>query len=359
MRKILVALSGGVDSAVSAFLLKKQGYDVSGAYIKSWLNEDNNPVFANCPWQQDIDDARAVANLLGIDFKIINLIDEYKKHVVDYLVEGYKNGTTPNPDVMCNREMKFGFFLEYALSQGFDGIATGHYCRKIFDDSKNAYFIKEGLDKNKDQSYFLALLNQHQIKHTLFPIGEYTKPQVRVIADENQFPNSKKKDSQGICFLGKISINDFLKEYIPNKPGNIVNIEGKHLGTHQGLHRYTLGQRKGIGIPSNSDFNHYIVVAKDFEKSELVVAFESERPPGLFTSEVTLRNLHFSDTPIVDSEMLLAKPRYRDPSQVIKYIPGGNNLATIQFETPQRALAKGQLLAIYNDDILLGGGFYC
>ncbi|MGB0257544.1 MAG: tRNA 2-thiouridine(34) synthase MnmA, partial [Coraliomargarita sp.] len=271
MKKILVGLSGGVDSAVAALLLKEQGYDVSGAYIRTWMNEE--APLADCPAQQDIEDSRAVAEHLGIEYEIVNLVNEYSEHVVEYLVDGYKNGITPNPDMMCNREMKFGIFQNYALKNGFDGIATGHYVRKRGNED-GSYDLIEGADSNKDQTYFLALLRQQQIQRALFPVGELKKPEVRDLAAKHGLPNATKKDSQGICFLGDMNINRFLEHYIEDKPGNIVNPEGKVLGQHRGLHRYTMGQRRGIGVPSNTDNEFYVVVGFNMERNELIVAFD-------------------------------------------------------------------------------------
>ena len=355
MKKILVALSGGVDSAVAAWLLKEQGYDISGAYIRTWMNEEMP--LADCPAQQDIEDSRAVAAHLGIDYEIVNLVNEYREHVVNYLVDGYQRGITPNPDMMCNREMKFGIFQDYALKAGFDGIATGHYVRK-FINADGSQDLLEGLDKNKDQTYFLALLRQEQIRHALFPVGELEKPRVRELALEQKLPNATKKDSQGICFLGDMNISRFLEHYIDDKPGNIVNPEGKVLGRHRGLHRYTTGQRRGIGVPSNTDNEFYVVTGLDMERNELIVAFDKPDSPGLFTSEVEVYGLSFVNQAITETCRLLAKPRYRDPSQVITYTPIGDNRAKVTFDQAQRALSPGQILALYDGDKLLGGGFY-
>lgn len=356
-RKILVGLSGGVDSAVSALLLKQAGYDVSGAYIKTWMEEALDDPIGDCPWQTDIEDARKVAKAIGIDFDVVNLISDYRKLVVDYLVEGYKKGITPNPDLFCNKEIKFGIFLKYALENGFDAVATGHYAQKIIEGD-GSYSIFEGADKNKDQSYFLALLNQDQLKHALFPIGHLLKPNVREIAKKNNLPNADKKDSQGICFLGKVDINRFLSRFIPDAPGEIINTAGKILGEHPGLHHFTLGQRKGMGIPSNKDYERYVVVGKDFTTNRLVVAFEHPEAPGLFTHNVKLRNPHFINEPITEPTTLLGKPRYRDPSQELFYTPDPTGLSTVDFKNPQRALAPGQLLALYQGEKLLGSGFY-
>lgn len=357
MKKVLVALSGGVDSSVAALMLKKAGYQVAGAYIKTWMNEEGSDLFANCPWQEEIKDAKAAADHIGIDFEVVNLIKDYRERVVKYLVDGYRNGTTPNPDIMCNREMKFGVFLDYARKQGFDGIATGHYSRRL-ENAEGSFDIFEGFDKNKDQSYFLALVKQEQLEHALFPIGDLEKPKVREIAKESGLPNANKKDSQGICFLGKVSINKFLNQYIENQPGLIVNTAGKALGKHKGLHNFTIGQRKGIGVPSNTDHKNYVVIAKNYETNELVVAFDSPNAAELYTKEVRIRNISYVNGAIAMKTRLLAKPRYRDSSQEIVFNPQNDGKAQIEFLKPQRALALGQLLGLYDGEKLLGGGFY-
>jgi len=355
MEKVLVALSGGVDSAVAALLLKEQGYDVSGAYIRTWMNEEMP--LADCPAQQDIEDSRAVAGHLGIDYDVVNLVNAYRENVVNYLVEGYEKGITPNPDIMCNREMKFGIFQKYALDHGFDGIATGHYVRKLTRDDGSEDLL-EGTDKNKDQTYFLALLRQARVRQALFPVGELEKPKVRELAERHRLPNAAKKDSQGICFLGDMNIGRFLEYYIEDKPGDIVNAEGKVLGRHRGLHRYTTGQRRGIGVPSNTDNEAYVVTRLDMERNELVVAFDRPNSPGLYTDEVEVYGLSFVNRPVTEACSLLAKPRYRDPSQRIRFTPTGPDTATVHFEAPQRALSPGQILALYDGETLLGGGFY-
>lgn len=355
MKKILVALSGGVDSAVAALRLKQQGYQVSAAYIRTWMNEEMP--FADCPAQQDIEDSRAVAAHLGIDYEIVNLVNEYREHVVNYLVDGYDRGITPNPDMMCNRAMKFGIFQTYALNNGFDGIATGHYVRKLIGDD-GAYQLHQGLDTNKDQTYFLALLQQQQIKHALFPIGELAKPQVRELAIAHALPNASKKDSQGICFLGDMNINRFLEHYIADKPGDIVNCQGRVLGQHRGLHRFTTGQRRGIGVPSNTDNEFYVVTGFNLERNQLIIGFDQLATPGLFTRQVELYGLSFVNQAIQQPCRILAKPRYRDASQAIHYTPTGTDRARVIFDQPQRALAAGQVLALYQDEQLLGGGLY-
>ena len=358
-KRILVALSGGVDSAVAAHLLKQKGYDVSAAYIRTWMNEEGGMRFEECPWEEDIRYAKAVAKHLDIPFEVINLIDEYRDKVVDYLVRGYRSGVTPNPDIMCNREIKFGAFLDNSIVKGFDAVATGHYCRKKLNDDGSAD-LWEGIDSNKDQSYFLAMLKQTQFHNAIFPIGELSKPKVREIASSLDLPNAKRKDSQGICFLGKVKINEFLAHYIPEQPGEIVRHDGQILGDHKGLHRYTLGQRKGIGIPSNTDNEFFVVVGKDYEKNQLIVAFESPAAPWLYQTKLYLQDISWTNEPIESNRELLAKPRFRDPSQKIVFTPQqDNSKAVVTFKQSQRALAMGQVLALYDGKKLLGGGIYC
>lgn len=347
-------MSGGVDSSVAALRLKEAGYAVEGCYMKIWLEETD--IFGECPWQKDIDDARSVADQLGMPFRIVNLIEEYRERVVDYMIQGYQSGITPNPDVMCNREIKFGAFLDYALKEGFDAVATGHYVQSRKND-RGLTELWEGRDKNKDQSYFLAMLNQEQASRGIFPVGHLSKNQLREIARNAGLETADKKDSQGICFIGKIKLADFLQEYIPDRPGNIVNTKGKILGQHLGLHRFTLGQRKGLGIPSNTDKKFYVVVGKDFNRNELIVTFEEPDAPMLFTREVLVRDLAWNERSIVEPADLLAKPRYRDPSQKVNVVPEGNKLR-VRFESPQRALTPGQILALYDGERLLGGGVY-
>ena len=231
MARILAAMSGGVDSSVAAALLVEQEHEVVGAYMKNWINEEN--IAGDCPWQQDIEDARAVADTLGIEFRVVNLMREYRSRVVDYLIRGYENGITPNPDVMCNREMKFGGFLDYALGEGFESVATGHYARLRRNDDGSCDILR-GADPNKDQSYFLALLEQHQVRRALFPIGDLPKPPVRALARAQRLPVAEKKDSQGICFIGQVKMADFLRAFVKDNPGDIVDVEGNKRGEQRG-----------------------------------------------------------------------------------------------------------------------------
>jgi tRNA-specific 2-thiouridylase len=403
--KILVAMSGGVDSSVAALLLKQQGHDIVGAYMKNWINEDN--IVGECPWQQDIKDARAVAEQLGIEFRVVNLMQEYRERVVAYLLDGYRRGLTPNPDIMCNREIKFGVFRAWAKDNGFGAVATGHYARRVETSSvegrdgppgrppsrfvgaqsccalppdsattgrsKSAplpvsdlnnlvlprFSLLEGVDKNKDQSYFLALLDQDQLRDARFPIGHLPKPELRRIASEAGLATAQKKDSQGICFIGEVKMQDFLRQYVPDEPGPIVRAtDGKELGHHRGLHYYTSGQRRGIGVPSNTDFEKYVVVGKRAADRALLVAFDHADAPGLFVSEIRIHALSWNTEPVTTPRALEGRVRYRDPRVALEFIPEAGDTALIKFHEPQRALASGQILALHDGERLLGGGVY-
>lgn len=360
--RLLVALSGGVDSSVAALLLKQQGHDVVCAYMKNWINEDN--VIGHCPWMQDIDDARAVCDRLGVEFRVVNLMHDYRRLVVDYLLDGYQRGLTPNPDVMCNSRVKFGVFAAYARAEGFQGLATGHYARRVESSQRSAlgsqqFRLLEGADKNKDQSYFLALLNQEQLAFARFPIGHLPKPELRALAAEARLPTARKKDSQGICFIGEVKMADFLRAYVPEQPGPIVRAtDGVVLGEHRGLHYFTIGQRKGIGIPSNTDNKAYVVVGKRASDHALLVAFDGPEAPGLWTTECRVHSLSFIGEPITERTTLECRVRYRDPRVTVEFTPHDDGTATLRFPTPQRALASGQILAIYRGEELLGGGVF-
>ena len=355
MARILSAMSGGVDSSAATALLIEQGHEVVGAYMKNWINEDE--IAGHCPWMEDIEDARAVAEKLGIEFRVVNLMRDYRERVVKYLLEGYQSGITPNPDVMCNREMKFGVFLDYALGEGFEAVATGHYARTRVDES-GATDILMGADPNKDQTYFLALLTQHQASHARFPIGELLKPAVREVARRFDLPNAEKKDSQGICFIGEVKMSDFLKSYVEDDPGLIVDLEGKKLGEHRGLHLYTLGQRRGLGVASNTYREAYVVVEKRHETKELVVAFDRSDTPGLYASRCRVGSVSTVNRCLSEARSIQARPRYRTAAVPITIEPAGERAYDVCFHEPQRALTPGQICAFYEGEILLGGGVF-
>jgi tRNA-specific 2-thiouridylase len=348
-------MSGGVDSSVAALLLKRQGFDVAGAYMKNWINEDG--VVGNCPWMEDIDDARRVAEQIGIDFKVVNLMRDYRERVVQYLLEGYERGLTPNPDIMCNREIKFGVFRSWALENGFTSVATGHYARRVAG-ADGAHLV-EAADRNKDQTYFLALLDQRQLRDARFPVGDLEKPELRRIARDAGLATAEKKDSQGICFIGEVKMADFLRAYVPDRPGPILRAtDGVELGHHRGLHYFTLGQRKGIRVPSNSDNERYVVVGKRGADHALLVAFDHPDAPGLFQSEVRIHSLSWNGAPDLQEKALEGRVRYRDPRVPLTFIPVDGGTALVRFEQPQRALAAGQVLALYEGARLIGGGVY-
>ena len=356
--KLIAAMSGGVDSSVAAALLVRAGHDVSGVYMKNWTNEEN--VIGHCPWQEDIADAEAVAQQLGIPFRVVNLMTEYREKVVTYLLEGYQAGITPNPDVMCNREIKFGVLWDWALEHGFEGIATGHYARKPVAGCsiQQPAAILRGADLNKDQTYFLALMQPHQVRIAQFPIGHLLKPELREIAREFGLKTAEKKDSQGICFIGQVKMEDFLRTFVADHPGPIVNLEGKVLGEHRGLHLYTLGQRKGIGVASPLYKQAYVVVAKRPQTNALVIAFDKQDTPLLWARRATLHSISSTGAPFDDERLLQAQPRYRCPASAAIFRPLGDGRAELEYTEPQRALTPGQICALYDGERLLGGAVF-
>ncbi|MEO6729503.1 MAG: tRNA 2-thiouridine(34) synthase MnmA [Candidatus Dojkabacteria bacterium] len=381
-KKVFVGLSGGVDSAVSAYLLKEQGYDVTGVYMKNWSGDEFG-IQADCPWEEDQKDAEDVCKHLGIPFRSFNFEKQYRDKVVEYFFSEYEKGRTPNPDVMCNKEIKFKLFLEKAIEEGADFIATGHYARKMTSDELQmkynadevpprgrlhevpggVNYLHKGVDSNKDQTYFLYNLTQSQLDKVLFPIGHLEKPEVRKIAKNAGLPNAKKPDSQGICFIGEINVLQFLMSKIPVKEGDIIDIDsGKVVGKHKGVYFHTIGQRNGLNIGGTPV--PYFVCKKDIEKNIVYVCLGSDNP-ALYTTEVKLENLHLINKNVkLDDVELQAAVRYRQKPMAGKLKKslleeGGSKnqeVITFIFNEPVRAVASGQSLVMYSGDECLGGG---
>jgi tRNA-specific 2-thiouridylase len=351
-KRIIVGMSGGVDSSVSALLLQRQGYDVSGLFMKNW--EDNDPD-APCPAAIDAEDAMQVCERLDIDFDAVNFAAEYWDRVFAHFLEEYRRGRTPNPDVLCNREIKFKAFLDYALDQGAERIATGHYGR--IDEQDGRYRLLKGRDSNKDQSYFLYLLGQPQLARTLFPLGELDKTEVRDIAAQNGFANHNKKDSTGICFIGERKFNEFLQRYLPAQPGEIRSVDDDLLGEHQGLMYHTIGQRKGLGIGGRSDNSGeaWYVVAKDLHHNILRVA-QGDNHPSLFKPALMADQPHWiSGTPPAWPLHCQARIRYRQMDQACTVTSSDGQHLHVSFEQAQRAISAGQSIVFYHGDECLGG----
>lgn len=350
-KRVVLGMSGGVDSSVAAILLKEQGYEVIGVFMKNWDEEDENGV---CMADEDYKDVVSVAEQLGIPYYSINFVKEYWERVFEYFLSEYRLARTPNPDVMCNKEIKFKAFLEYAEKLGADYIATGHYARLIEDENGQKIMLK-GVDDNKDQTYFLSGLTQKQLEKVLFPLGDYKKSEIREIAQKYDLKTANKKDSTGICFIGERNFNEFLSKYIPAQKGNIVDINGKQLGIHNGLMYYTIGQRKGIGLGNSKDGTGepYFVVDKKLETNELVVAQGDDKL--LYSKALIANNFNFINSIEFPFECGV-KFRYRqkDVKAVITKI--NDEEYRIDFEEPQRAVTLGQIAVIYNGDICLGGG---
>ncbi|MCQ2802155.1 MAG: tRNA 2-thiouridine(34) synthase MnmA [Bacilli bacterium] len=361
--KILVGLSGGVDSAVAAYLLKKQGYDVTACFMRNWdalANNDylGNPTINNsqCPQEKDYDDAVAVAKKLGIELLRIDFVKEYWDDVFSYLIREYEAGRTPNPDVFCNKYIKFDAFLKFALDHGFDMIAMGHYAKRV--DKDGIAYLCKSFDQNKDQTYFLNQLSQEQLKYALFPLGDIDKPEVRKIARDLKLDIADKKDSTGICFIGERNFREFLKNYIPAKKGKIIDIEtGRELGTHDGVMYYTIGQRKGLGIGgiSHEEAKGWFIAKKDVKNNILYVASGSESA-YLFSDKCSVKNVNFISIKPKDGAHINAKFRYRqcDNPVTIKFI--NDDEVELIFDKPYKSVTPGQATVFYDGDVCLGGG---
>ena len=351
--RIMIGMSGGVDSSVSALLLHQQGYNVRGLFMKNWDDTDED---GHCPAIQDSLDAMRVCDRIGISFDAVNFADAYWQKVFRYFLDEYRNGRTPNPDVLCNKEIKFQAFLDYALEQGADKIATGHYA--CVEERNGLYYLSKGRDLNKDQSYFLYLLNQTQLAKAVFPLGHLQKTQVRKIAMQAGFDNHAKKDSTGICFIGERKFKNFLNHYLPERPGEIRSSDGKLVGTHSGLMFYTIGQRKGIGIGGRHD-NHgepWYVADKLIEDNVLIVV-QGEHHPLLYNRNLVANSLHWiTATPPTLPFVCKAKTRYRQPDQACTLTTIEDDTCSIPFDEPQRAMTPGQSIVFYDGNTCLGGG---
>ncbi len=367
-------MSGGVDSSVAAVLLLEQGYEVIGGFMKNWSadplqlplerGEGSHPDPEECEWRRERRDAMRVAGQLGLKFYTFDFEEQYRAKVYEYMIDEYKAGRTPNPDVLCNKYMKFDLFLKEADKLGCDFIATGHYARRIDDEGGFAHLLT-GIDENKDQTYFLCQLNQDQLQRSLFPIGDLQKSRVREIAREHKLPVAEKKDSQGICFVGQVDMQQFLEARIPPHEGNIVTTDGKILGTHRGFEFYTIGQRGGLGIGGGTPL---YVVDRNPETNEVVVAIGAD-DPALFRSDLIATNISETVPGAIDravGEPIMARIRYRQPLAecVIETSPHPllrkeGEIATefvVHFTSPQRAVAPGQFIAFYRGEELIGSG---
>jgi len=392
MKRVIVGLSGGVDSSVAAYLLKEQGYDVIGLFMKNW-HDDSVTISNECPWLEDSNDALIVAEKLGIPFQVVDLSEQYKERIVDYMFDEYEKGRTPNPDILCNREIKFDVFMDIALDLGADFVATGHYCRKEEEiiDNNPVYKLLAGKDSNKDQSYFLCQLSQYQLSKALFPIGELTKPAVREIAKKANLITAEKKDSQGLCFIGKVRLPEFLQQKLQSKEGEIVQIsntadvyqreqpnfnskaeeldflatkyqynkqDGKVVGKHLGAHYFTKGQRKGLAVGGTKE--PLFVIETDVREN-VIYAGEGKHHKGLFRSVLFVSNEeeHWirEDLKLKIHESLdvEARIRYRQPLEKAILYKVENGIF-VEFQNPQSAIQEGQFVAWYQNEELLGSG---
>ena len=360
-KRVVLGLSGGVDSAVAAYLLKQQGYEVIAVFMRNWDSQLNNDVLGNptndndvCPQEEDYRDAKAVAKHLGITIKRVDFIKEYWDQVFTYFLEEYKKGRTPNPDILCNKHIKFKAFLDYAKELEADYIATGHYARVEHHDGKDSVMLK-GLDNNKDQTYFLCQLNQHQLQSTLFPLGEIDKSEVRRIAKEIDLPVANKKDSTGICFIGERDFKEFLQNYIPAKSGNMVDIQtGKVIGKHEGIMYYTIGQRKGLGVGGPGDA--WFVVGKEYDKNVLYIC-QGDQNDWLLSTGALISDVNWIASKKPTEEIQCqAKFRYRQSDNPVRIKFIDETTVYVTFDKPVKAVTPGQAAVFYQGDICLGGG---
>ena len=344
-------MSGGVDSSVAALLLLQQGYQVEGLFMKNWEDDDDAEY---CAAQQDLEDATAVCTTLGIRLHSVNFSAEYWNRVFSHFLDEYSAGRTPNPDILCNKEIKFRAFLDHALALGADKIATGHYCRNRHQ--KHQWQLLRGLDTNKDQSYFLYALDQQQISHALFPVGEHEKSEIRQLAKNNQLTTHDKKDSTGICFIGERRFDRFLQHYLPAKPGKMITTTGDVLGDHQGLMYYTYGQRKGLGIGGlqESNDNPWYVAGKNLNTNELIVV-QGQDDPHLYHETLECSQCHWLSGSAPDTQNLTAKIRYRQADQNCDITLLAQDKLRVDFTEPQRAITPGQSIVFYQNEICLGG----
>lgn len=346
-KKVFVGVSGGVDSSVSLALLKEQGFDVTGVFLKVWY-----PDFMPCDWKEERLSAMRVCAKLGVPFMTIDCEKEYKKEVVDYMIDEYRHGRVPNPDIFCNKYVKFGVFLEKALDQGADFVATGHYAQNI--ENNGIFELVESKDKEKDQSYFLYTLTQDQLKHVLFPVGHLTKPEVRKLAEKFELPTATKKDSQGLCFMGNIDIKEFLSHYIEPKKGNVLNLEGKVIGFHEGVEFLTIGQRHGFTITEKTpEDNRYFIVSKDLNKNTITVTDKTNEKNTINSFEID--NFNFITKKPEFPYKTSVRIRYRQEKIPCEIEKVGNSYI-INFEKPEGAVAEGQSAVFYNNEVCLGGG---
>ena len=381
MKTVVVGLSGGVDSSVAAYLLKKEGYNVIGLFMRNW-NDDSVIIDDECPWIEDSNDALQVSEILGIPFQVIDFSKEYKEKIVDYMFSEYKNGRTPNPDILCNREIKFDLFLKKALEIGADFVATGHYCRKeeVIVNQKKIQRLMSGKDKSKDQSYFLCQVNQYQLSKSLFPLGNLMKKDVRKLAGEIGLNTANKKDSQGLCFIGKVKLPIFLQQFLKPKIGNIIEISSKHdvfkkngvsylpikysnemgkiIGEHQGAHYFTIGQRKGLNLGGTK---HPLFVIGTDVKENIIFVGQGENHPGLFRKalSVSKKNIHWirEDLRIKEGNSIDfdARIRYRQPLTKCTLTMIKGELKVL-FDKVQRGITSGQFISWYKNDELIGSG---